>query len=102
MTRHDFFFIELHIQKQDQGFYEWFAEPRGGAVVLEQGSGDSIAACIRAASSILGAAHGVELRYDGYCAGSFTGAEMNGNPALYASKASDVTRYFKAVEASLS
>lgn len=101
MTRRDFFFIELLIEKLDRGLYEWRAEPRGGGVVLEQGNGESIEACIRDAWGILGAAHGVELRYDGYCAGTFTGTEMIANPALYATKASDVTRYFKAVEASL-
>lgn len=101
MSRRDFFFIELLIEKLDQGFYEWRAEASGGGVILEEGNGDSIKDCIRAARSILGAAHAVELRYDGYCAGTFTGTQIIESPELYAAKASDVTRYFKAVEASL-
>lgn len=101
MTQRDFFFIELLIEKLDRCLYEWRAQPRGGGVVLDEGNGESIEDCLRDACGILGAADGVELRYDGYCAGTFTGAEMNANPALYATKASDVSRYFKAVEASL-
>lgn len=101
MPRHTFFFIELLIEKLDHCLYEWRAEPSGGRVVLEQGNGDSIKDCIRAARSILGAAHAVELRYDGYCAGTFTGTQIIETPELYAAKAGDLTRYFKAIEASL-
>lgn len=101
MTHRQFFFIELLIEKLDRSLYEWKAEPRGGGIVLEQGNGESIEDCIRNAWGILGAADGVELRYDGYCAGTFVGSQLVENPALYATKASDVTRYFKAVEASM-
>lgn len=101
MTQRDFFFIELLIEKLDVALYEWQAEPRGGGAALEQGNGESIEDCIRGARGILGASHGVELRYDSYCAGTFTGTEINENPALYATKAGDLARYFKAVEASL-
>lgn len=101
MNRRDFFFIELLIEKLDHSLYEWRAEPSGGGVVLEEGNGESIADCIRAAKSIVGAADAVELRYDGYCAGTFTGTEIIENPGLYATKAGDLTRYFKAVEALL-
>lgn len=101
MTRRNFFFTELLIEKLDVCLYEWRAEPRGGGVVLEQGNGDSIEDCIRGARGILGASHCVELRYDSYCAGTFTGTEINENPALYATKAGNLARYFKAVEASL-
>ncbi|RIJ85177.1 hypothetical protein RSP822_17215 [Ralstonia solanacearum] len=101
MTRRNFLFIELLIEKLDHCLYEWRAELPGGGDALEQGGGDSIEDCIREARGILGAADGVELRYDGYCAGTFVGSELVEKPALYATKASDVTRYFKAVEASL-
>ncbi|MDO3617472.1 hypothetical protein Q3O97_16610 [Ralstonia pseudosolanacearum] len=101
MTHRQFFFIELLIEKLDYCLYEWRAEPHGGGDAIERGSGESIEDCLRDAQGVVGAADGVELRYDGYCAGTFVGSQLVENPALYATKASDLTRYFKAVEASM-
>lgn len=101
MSSRQFFFIVLRVEKLDTSLYEWSAEADGGGPSLESGNGSNIEDCLREAGSILSAAHGVELRYDGYCAGTFVGAEVAERPSEFASKAANVTKYFKAVERSL-
>lgn len=102
MSSGQFFFIVLRVEKLDVSLYEWVAEADGsGPPALDSGNGSSIEDCLRDASGILNAAHGVELRYDGYCAGTFVGAEVAERPAEFAAKAAAVTMYFKAVYRSL-
>lgn len=101
MSHQDFFFIVFRVEKLDTRLYEWFAEADSGGVVLAKGNGGSIQECLRDARSILGAAHGVELRYDGYCAGTFSGTELVEQPAKFADKAAEVTMRFKSVHSSL-
>ncbi|WP_316150632.1 hypothetical protein [Cupriavidus sp. BIC8F] len=102
MSGGQFFFIVLRVEKLDVALYEWAAEADGGGPpTLDSGNGSSIEDCLRDAADILRAAHGVELRYDGYCAGTFVGAEVAERPSEFASKAAAVTKYFKAVHLSL-
>jgi len=97
-----FFFIVLRIEKLDVSLYEWVAEADGsGPPALDSGNGCSIEDCLRRATGILSAAHGVELRYDGYCAGTFVGAEVAERPAEFAAQAATVTKKFKAIQWSL-
>ncbi|QBP10110.1 hypothetical protein [Cupriavidus metallidurans] len=97
-----FFFIVLRIEKLETSLYEWVAEAdSSGPPALDSGNGSSIEDCLRGAVGILSASHGVELRYDGFCAGTFIGAEVAERPAEFAAKAAAVTKYFKAVQFSM-
>lgn len=98
-----FFFIVLRIGKLDNSLYEWVAEAdASGPPALDSGSGTSIEDCLRDAVGILSASHAVELRYDGFCTGTFVGAEVAEHPAEFAAKAAGVTKHFKAVQWSMS
>lgn len=99
MSGRHFFFIVLRIEKLDVSLYEWVAEAGGGSPPpLESGNSASIEGCLRDAADILSAAHGVELRYDGYCAGTFVGTEVAERPAEFADKAAAITKHFKAIQ----